>query len=84
MDYKQTLLAKLAPIFGPHKTEHIAVEALGHILSESEAARRALSDVLRTDGEEVGKIARVKTQVSGEEGTRPDLASLTSMAKSAY
>lgn len=69
----QTLLAKLAPIFG-HQTENIAVEALGHILSESEAARRALSDVLRTDGEEVGKIARVKTQVSGEEGTRPDLA----------
>ena len=76
MNYKQTLLAKLAlaPKFGPHQTENIAVEALGHILSESEAARHALSDVLRTGGAEVGKIARVRTQASGAKRTQPDLA----------
>ena len=70
----RTLLAKLVPMFGPHQTENIAVETLGHILSESDAARCALLDVLRTDGEEIGEIAWVKTQASGEEGTRPDLA----------
>ncbi len=74
MNYKQTLLAKLAPKFGPHQTENIAVEALGHILSESEAARHALSDVLRTGGAEVGNIARVRTQASGAKRTQPDLA----------
>ena len=72
---QQTLLAHLAlqKKFSD-KYENIAVEALGHILSESDAARHALSDVLRTGGAEVGEIARVKTQASGEEGTRPDLA----------
>ena len=71
---QQTLLAHLAlqKKFSD-KYENIAVEALGHILSESDAARHVLSDVLRTGGAEVGEIARVETQVSGEEGTRPDL-----------
>lgn len=74
---QQTLLAHLAlqKKFSD-KYENIAVEALGHILSESDAARYVLSDVLRTGGAEVGEIARVKTQASGEEGTRPDLAGL--------
>lgn len=72
---QQTLLAHLAlqKKFSD-KYENIAVEALGHILSESDAARHVLSDVLRTGGAEVGEIARVETQVSGEEGTRPDLS----------
>ena len=72
---QQTLLAHLAlqKKFSD-KYENIAVEALGHILSESDAARYVLSDVLRTGGAEVGEIAKVKTQASGEEGTQPDLA----------
>ena len=37
-DHPQTLLAKLALKFSP-RTEDLAVEALGHILSQSEAAR---------------------------------------------
>ena len=37
--HHQTLLAKLAPKFGP-QTENLAVDALGHILSGSKAARR--------------------------------------------
>lgn len=69
----QTLLAHLALKLA-HQPENIAVEALGHILSASPAAVRALEDVLQTGGAEVGKIASVKTQASGEEGTRPDLA----------
>ena len=72
---QHTLLAHLAlqKKFSD-KYENIAVEALGHILSESDAARHALSDVLRIGGAEVEEIARVKTQASDEEGTRPDLA----------
>ena len=41
--HHQTLLAKLAPKFGP-QTENLAVDALGHILSGSKAARRALEN----------------------------------------
>ena len=59
-------------MFGP-QTENLAVEALGHILSGSEAARSALSELLQAGGAEVGQVARVRTQVAGEEGTRPDL-----------
>ena len=56
-------------------TENIAVEALGHILSTSEAALRAIEDVLKTGGAEVGTISPdVRTQASDEERTRPDLA----------
>ena len=72
---RQTLLAHLVlrKKFSD-KYENIAVEALGHILSTSPAAVRALEDMLRTGGAEVGEIARMKTQASGEEGTQPDLA----------
>lgn len=72
-DNRRTLLAKLAPMFAV-QTENVAVEALGHILSGSEPARRALSDVVRAGGAEVGRIVRVHTQATGEERARPDLA----------
>ena len=71
--HRQTLLAKLAPKFGP-QTENLAVDALGHILSESKAARCALSKMIAAGGEEVGEIAYVLTQAKGTEGERPDLA----------
>ena len=70
-----TLLARLAPMFGP-QTENLAVEALGHILSESEAARSALSELLQASGAEVGKVALIRTQDAGEDGAKPDLAGL--------
>ena len=69
---RQTLLARLALKLARHP-ENIAVEALGHILSTSPAAVRALEDMLRTGGAEVGKIAQVQTQDSDEEGGIPDL-----------
>ena len=72
---RKTLLAKLAPMFGP-QTENLAVEGLGHILSGSEAARRALSLVVQTGGAEVGTIAQVRTQVTGADGARPDLVGI--------
>ena len=68
---RKTLLAKLAPMFGA-QTENLAVEALAHILSESEAARRALYDLLQAGGVHVDSIARVRTQVAAG-NTRPDL-----------
>ena len=70
---RRTLLAKLAPKFGP-QTENLAVEALGHILSGSEAARNALSELLQAGGAGVGQVAHVRTQDAGEDGARPDLA----------
>ena len=71
--HHQTLLAKLAPQFG-RQTENLAVDALGHILSGSKEARRALSNVIEAGGAEVGEIVQVRTQVNGKEGERPDLA----------
>ncbi len=72
---RPTLLEGLAlrpPLRG--RTEDVAVEALGHILSTSEAARAALSDVVAAGGGQVGPIVRVQTQDTGEKGARPDLA----------
>lgn len=69
---RTTLLARLAPMFGP-QTENLAVEALGHILSGSEAARSALSELLQAGGAGVGQVVRVRTQDAGEDGARPDL-----------
>lgn len=72
---RPTLLEALAlrpPLRG--RTEDVAVEALGHVLSTSEAARAALSDVVNAGGAAVGPIVRVRTQVTGKKGARPDLA----------
>ena len=73
---QQTLLAHLAlqKKFSD-KYENIAVEALGHILSESDAARHVLSDVLRTGGAEVGEIAQGENTGQRRGGDHsPDLA----------
>lgn len=75
MEPRPTLLEGLAlkpPLRG--RTEDVAVEALGHILSTSEAARAALTDVVAAGGAPVGPIVRVQTQDTGEKGARPDLA----------
>jgi len=57
-----SLLAYLAYKFGG-QTETIATEALGYILSRSEAARNALRDMIGIGGVDVGRIARVQTEV---------------------
>ena len=72
MSYETTLFAHIAPRL-TDRIEDVAVEALGHILSNSEAARSALEETVRLGGAEVGSIDRVQTQVTGEEGARPDL-----------
>lgn len=72
LENRQTLLAKIIPIFA--STENVAVEALEHILSESEATRRALCDVLSDGGATVGQVVRVQTEATGRDDERPDLA----------
>ena len=44
-----------------NRTEHVAVEALGFILSRSDAARRALRDLLKLDGLDFGELTDVGT-----------------------
>ena len=72
---RPTLLEALAwgSVFGGRQ-EDVAVEALGHILTTSEAARAALSGVVDAGGRPVGPITSVRTQVTGPGGARPDLA----------
>ena len=73
MTDRPTLFAQMALRFADHP-ENIAVEALGHILSQSTSARQGLEDVLRSGGSRIGPIARTETQFTVDEGSRPDLA----------
>ena len=68
-----SLLAYLAYKFGG-QTETIATEALGYILSRSEAARNALRNTIGTGGVDVGRIARAQTEVIGKKMERVDLS----------
>ena len=73
MPIDTTLFAHIALNKLQGQIEDVAVEALGYILSNSPAARRALTDVLKEGGIEVGPIDRVETWEIGEEGEIPDL-----------
>ena len=57
-----------------NRTEDIAVDALGFILSRSRAARAALQSVIETAVHDIGELSGAKTQVTGDDGARPDLA----------
>ena len=70
---KVSLLAHLAYKFSG-QTETTATEALGYILSRSEAARNALRDTLKIGGADIGSIARVQTEVADKKLGRIDLA----------
>ena len=72
MTEHDSLLAYLSPRF-TGRTEDIAVEALGFILSTSKAAREALVDLLRSNGGKVNGLGRIATQDTGDQGERPDL-----------
>ena len=73
MTTDSTLLAHLALKLGTHP-ENIAVEALGHILSSSKASLRAVEDLLKAGGAEIGTISHARTQASKEKRGRPDLS----------
>ena len=68
-----TLMAYLVPRL-TKQVENAATEALGYILNRSPGPMRALNDLLREGGFYVGPIARVQTQVTHEDGSRPDMA----------
>ena len=72
MSNETTLFAHIAPRL-TDRIEDVAVEALGHILSNSEAARRALEETVQLGMANIGSIDRVQTQVTDEKGGRPDL-----------
>ncbi|MCY4559797.1 MAG: hypothetical protein OXF79_26230 [Chloroflexi bacterium] len=72
MTNDDSLLAHLSSRFAVG-TEDLAVEALGHILSTSEAAREGLLGLLRSGGAKVEGLNRVRTQVVGDKRERPDL-----------
>ena len=72
-DNQTSLLAYLAYKLGGGRTETTATEALGYILSRSEAARNALRDTIRTGGVDIGPIARVQTEVEINKDARVDL-----------
>ena len=57
-----------------NRTEDVAVEALGFILSQSDAARRALRDLVALEGVDIGELTDAETQVGDETLARPDLA----------
>lgn len=75
-----TLLADLIPRL-TNRIEDSAVEALGFILKESKASLAALNSLVRTGGVIMPEIVRVQTQVSGDEGTRPDLVGFDAEGK---
>ncbi len=58
------------------QSENVAVEVLGHILSGSDTARHALTQVLRPSRAAVDEITQVHTQVIGRDRSRPDLVGL--------
>lgn len=71
MSANTTLFSHIVPLYG--KTELVATEALRYILQQSEPARSALEQLLRTAGVELANLSRFQTEASGDEGERVDL-----------
>ncbi len=68
-----TLFSRIVPMFTT-RVEDVAVEALGHILTESESSRVALGLMLSSGDADLGVLGKVQTQASGSRGERPDLS----------
>ncbi len=67
-----TLVAYLAPKL-TNQVENAATDALGFALNKSAASRAALNDLLGEGGFDMPPIVRVDTQVTYEDGSRPDM-----------
>lgn len=72
-----TLLSHVAFLLG-ERFEDIVVESLGYILKNSEAARRAVLQVVRDGGAKVSPINEVLIQAGCKGHSRPDLTLLDS------
>ena len=56
-----------------NRTEDVAVDALGYLLAESNAARDALRNMIQVCVNDVGELIDAETFVSGDDGKIPDL-----------
>ena len=72
MTERTTLLAYLTPKL-TSQVEDAATNALAFILNESPKCLDALNDLLRDEGFDLESIERVETQVTDEDGSRPDM-----------
>ena len=72
MDNEPTLLAYLVPRL-TSRGEDTATDALAFILNKSEACRRALESLLSDQDFAIGPLTRFRTQVTYEDGSRPDM-----------
>ena len=71
-DDATTLMAHLVPRL-TGQVENAATDALGYILNKSATSREALTDLHGEGGLDMPPIARVETQVTYEDGKRPDM-----------
>lgn len=68
-----TLIAYLVPKITA-QVENAATDALGYILNKSATSMDALNDLLRQGDFDIPPISRVETQLTYEDGSRPDMA----------
>ena len=61
-----------------YRTEEVATESLGYILSRSVAARGTLRKVVSAGGADLGEIKTAWTELVGEQAERVDVACFTS------
>ena len=73
MASSSSLMAHLIPRLTT-QVENAATDALGYLLNSSTQCMQALNDLLREGGLDIEPIASVKTQVTYEDGSRPDMA----------
>ena len=73
MPNNDTLLAYLVPKL-TNQIENAATEALGYILNKSSGSMQALNDLLQEGDFDIEPITKMETQVTYEDGSRPDMA----------
>ena len=71
-DY-QSLMAYLVPRL-TRQVENAATDALAYILNGSNGTMRALNGLLQEGGFSIEPVSKVETQVTYEDGSRPDMA----------
>ena len=72
MDNESSLLAYLVPRL-TSRGEDTATDALAFILNKSEACPRALDSLLSEQDSSLAPITKYETQVTHEDGLRPDM-----------
>ncbi len=73
MSDDNTPMAHLVPRL-TSQVESAATDALGYILNRSPSSMQALNDLLQEGGFDIEPIAKVETQITYEDGSRPDMA----------